>query len=331
MLAAKVLMAQGVEVTGLSFKSCFFGTLKAKKAAEQLGIELIEVDFTDEHLGMVKNPAHGYGKNMNPCIDCHTLMLKRAKEIMEGGEPAFTKASAGKYDFVATGEVLGQRPMSQNREALKIVEEFSGLGGKLVRPLSAKLLDESEPEKQGKLVRGRLMDISGRSRQRQLELVKKYNIKEYSSPAGGCLLTDQEFSAKLLKLLEYWPDCAGNDVELLKNGRVFWLKNKGGKYILMVVGRDQKDNEQLEKLAKAGDIIIQPVTENGPTSLVRGIKYKVLSIMEEIQVSEEIKISELKLGEKKSEEETIKLAAELTGYYAAKLRGKKIKFNIINN
>ncbi|MDP2736973.1 MAG: 7-cyano-7-deazaguanine synthase, partial [bacterium] len=183
MLAARVLLDQGVEVTGLSFKSNFFGTIKAKKAAEQLGVELIEIDFSDEHLEMVKNPTHGYGKNMNPCIDCHALMLKRAKEIMVRDG----------FDFVATGEVLGQRPMSQHRDALDIVEKVSGLEGKLVRPLSAKLLNESEAEKQGKLIRNRLLDISGRSRQRQLELVKKYGIKEYASPGGGCLLTDPEF------------------------------------------------------------------------------------------------------------------------------------------
>ena len=322
MLAARVLMEQGIEAVGLSFKSNFFGTVKAKKVAEQLGIKLIEVDFSDEHLTMVKNPAHGYGKNMNPCIDCHSLMLKRAKEIME----------KEKFDFVATGEVLGQRPMSQHRDALKIVEKISGLEGKLVRPMSAKLLDESEPEKQKKIIRGKLLDISGRSRKRQLELVKKYSIKEYASPGGGCLLTDPEFSEKLLKLLEYWPDCDGNDIELLKWGRINWLKGKKDKNVLLIVGRDEKDNESLEKLARAGDVIIQPAEENGPTSVARIKNYelKITNEIREIKVPEEIKMSELKFGEKKSEEEIVELAVMLTGYYAAKLRGKKIKFNIIN-
>jgi predicted subunit of tRNA(5-methylaminomethyl-2-thiouridylate) methyltransferase len=331
MLAARVLMEQGVEVTGLSFKSNFFSADRAKKAAGELGIKLIEIDFSDEHLKMVKNPAHGYGKNMNPCVDCHGLMLKKAKEIME----------KEKFDFVATGEVLGQRPMSQNKEALKIVEKIAGLEGKLVRPLSAKLLNISEPEKQGKLIRGKLLDISGRSRQRQLELVKKYGIKEYASPGGGCLLTDPEFSEKLLKILGYWPDCASNDIALLKYGRAFWLKDtspqpspykgEGEKNILLVIGRDEKDNENLEKLAQKGDVIIQLADENGPTSLLRGIQYNVSSIMErEIQVLEELKMSELKLGDSKSQEEIIKLATMLTGYYATKSRGKKLKLNIIN-
>lgn len=321
MLAAKVLMEQGVEIIGLSFKSCFFSTTKAKKAAEYLGIKLIEVDFTDEHLIMVKNPAHGYGKNMNPCIDCHGLMLKKAKEIME----------KEKYDFVATGEVLGQRPMSQNAEALKIVEKISELEGKLVRPLSAKLLDESEPEKQGKLIRGRLLDISGRSRKRQLELVKKYGIKEYSSPGGGCLLTESEFSEKLLKILEYWSECGGNDIEILKHGRVFWLKNKNDKNVLLIVGRDDKENEILKKIAKPEDIIMELTEENGPTSLIRGIENRTSGIMErEIQAPQKLKMGELKLGEEKSDEEIIELATMLTGYYATKSRGKKVKLSIIN-
>jgi len=322
MLAARVLLDQGVEVTGLSFKSNFFNTLKAKKAAEQLDIELIEVDFSDEHLAMTKNPAHGYGKNMNPCIDCHALMLKKAKEIMEKDG----------YDFVATGEVLGQRPMSQHRDALDIVEKISGLKGKLIRPLCAKLLNESESEKQGKLIRGRLLDISGRSRARQLELVKKYNIKEYASPGGGCLLTDPEFSEKLLKMLEYWPDCSSNDIALLKSGRVIWLKDENDKNVLLVIGRDEKCNEQLEKAAAAGDILIQPVQENGPTSLLRGINnYNMGKNEREIDVPEELKMSEFRIGENKGGEELVNVALILTGYYATKSRGKKIKLNIINN
>ncbi|MFA5359733.1 MAG: tRNA 4-thiouridine(8) synthase ThiI [Patescibacteria group bacterium] len=320
MLAARVLMEQGVEVVGLSFKSVFFNTIKAKKSAEQLGINFIEADFTDEHLEMVKNPAHGYGKNMNPCIDCHTLMLKKAKEIME----------KDKFDFVATGEVLGQRPMSQNKQALEIVEKNSGLEGKLVRPLSAKLLNESEPEKQGKLIRGKLLDINGRSRHRQLELVKKYGIKEFSSPAGGCLLTDPEFSEKLLKILEFWPNCDGNDITLLRYGRVFWLKNKDEKNILLIIGRDEKENENLSKSAIKGDIIIELVEENGPTSLIRGIKYSASNIRE-VEIPKELKMGELKIGEEKTNEEIIDLSLFLTGYYATKSRGKKAKLNIIIN
>lgn len=319
MLAARTLMEQGIEVTGLSFKSYFFGTAKGKKVAAQLGIKHIEVDFSAEHLVMVKKPKYGYGKNMNPCIDCHAMMLKKAGEIMrrEG------------YDFIATGEVLGERPMSQNKEALRIVEKDSGLSGRLIRPLSAKLLDQSEPEKAGLVNREKLFNISGRSRQRQLELVKKYGIKEYASPGGGCLLTDPAFSEKLLKILEFWPECNGNDIELLKWGRVNWLKDEHDNNVLLMIGRDKQDNENLEKLAGSGDVIIQLAEENGPTSLIRGIRNKELGISElEIEAPEELKLGELRLGEKKGQEEIIKLAARLTGYYAAKLRGKKVKLEV---
>lgn len=320
MLAARTLMEQGIEVRGLSFKSYFFGTGKAKKIAAQLGLELIEMDFSAEHLAMVKNPKYGYGKNMNPCIDCHAMMLKKAKEIMERDG----------YDFVSTGEVLGERPMSQNLQALKIVEKDSGLIGRLIRPLSAKLLDESALEKAGVVSRGKLFDISGRSRKRQLELVKKYGIKEYASPGGGCLLTDPVFSEKLLKILEFWPDCHGNDIELLKCGRVNWLKDENDNNILLIIGRDKKDNENLEKLAQSGDVLISLVDENGPTSLLRSKKLEVRSKneMQEIKVPDELKMSELKLGKRKSQEEIINLTLRLTGYYATKLRGKRVKLEV---
>ncbi|MDO8593028.1 MAG: tRNA 4-thiouridine(8) synthase ThiI [bacterium] len=345
MLAARVLMEQGIEVTGLSFKSCFFGTAKGKKVAGQLGIELIEIDFSEEHLAMVKNPKHGYGKNINPCIDCHALMLKKAGEIMINKTLGVQGDTECPYDFVATGEVLGERPMSQNKEALKIVEKESGLAGKLIRPLSAKLLDESEPEKTGMVNRGRLLDISGRSRARQLELVKKYNIKEYASPGGGCLLTDPRFSEKLLKMFELWPECQGNDIELLKWGRINWLKANADLCglmrtnaekmcnILMIVGRDEKDNEKLEELAKSGDVLMRLADENGPTSLLRIMSHelRIMDETREIDVPVELKMSEFKLDEKKSAEEIINLGLILTGYYATKARGKKVKFNIINS
>lgn len=328
MLAARTLMEQGVLVTGLVFVSNFFGAAKARKAAEQLEIKLIEVEFKKAHLDMVKNPKHGYGKNMNPCIDCHALMLRYAKEIMEGKspQPPFTKRGSNYevYDFVATGEILGQRPMSQNKEALNIVARESGIGDLLVRPMSAKLLDESRPEKDGLLIRGKLHAISGRSREKQKELVEKYKIKEYASPGGGCLLTDPEFSQRLIKLFEYWPECGGNDIDLLKNGRVFWINGKNGK-VLIVVGRNQDDCENLKKLAKRGDIVVELKEEVGPTTVVR-FKIKDLSFKDnelKLDIPEKLKMSELKLGEKKSEEEILNIAGLLTGYHAPKARGGK--------
>jgi tRNA-uridine 2-sulfurtransferase len=341
LLAAKVLMEQSIEVTGVSFKSYFFDTAKAVKAAEQLGIKLIEVDFSEEHLAMVKNPKHGYGKNMNPCIDCHALMLKKAREMLDHPPSLPTRGNehlyqGGKYDFVATGEVLGERPMSQNAQALQTVEKESGLTGRLIRPLSAKLLKESDAEKAGLVIRRKLLAISGRSRKPQLALVEKYGIKEYSSPDGGCLLTDSAFSEKLMKLLEYWPDSLGVDIALLRNGRIFWLKNKTGRNILLAVGRDKKNNEALEALARPGDVLIKFAEAAGPTSLVRITNYphpgtselRITKEMQEIEVPRELKMGELRLGESKSDAEILETALILTGYYAVKARGKQVKLAV---
>ncbi|MFH1523272.1 MAG: tRNA 4-thiouridine(8) synthase ThiI [Patescibacteria group bacterium] len=327
MLAARTLMEQGVKVTGLTFISNFFGSKKARKASEQLGIELKEVGFSDEHLKMVKNPKYGYGKNMNPCIDCHALMLRKAKEIMEREG----------YDFIATGEILGQRPMSQNKEALKIVAEYSGVGDKLVRPMSAKLLDETGPEKEGKVIRGRLHNIRGRSRERQRELVEKYGIKEYASPGGGCLLTDPEFSERLLKMFDCWPDCNGQDVKLLRYGRVFWLKKRmaanektnGCEYSLIVVGRNKNECEKLENLAKKGDVAMELKDVKGPLTVLRIFNFQFSIFNDfEVQVPEKLKMSEMKLGEEKSEEEILQIAGILTGWYSPKARGKKVKIKL---
>lgn len=319
LLAARTLIEQGVEVVGLSFKSNFFDTFGAKKTAEQLGVELKEVDFSREHLEMVKNPKYGYGKNMNPCIDCHSLMFRHAKKIMEDEG----------FGFVATGEVLGQRPMSQNRESLNTVAKYSGLNDLLLRPLSAKLLDETLPEKSGKINRGRLHNISGRTREGQMELVEKYGIKDYASPAGGCLLTDPEFSDRLMKMFDFWPDCDGNDVSLLKSGRMFCAKSKEG-HILIVIGRNKEDNEKIKNLAKAGDIIVELKDEVGPTTIIRSKKSNELKSEEvEAEIPKEIKMSEFKLGEEKTVREILDGVVVMTGHYAVKARGRKIKFNII--
>jgi len=326
MLAAKILINQDIEVMGLTFSSYFFGSKKDRQSAGQLGIKLKEIDFSDKHLEMVKNPKYGYGKNMNPCIDCHALMLKGAKKIMDDEG----------YDFIATGEVLGQRPMSQNKEALETVAKYSGVGEKLVRPLSAKLLNITEPEKAGKIIRGKLLNISGRTRDKQLELVKKYGIKEYASPGGGCLLTDPIFSDRLIKMFDYWSDCKGNDVELLKYGRIFWLNTARNK-ALVVVGRHSDDNKKLEKLAQKGDVIMELKEIAGPFTIIR-IRNREPSNMagkqgtknkeQELEIPEELKKSELSLGKEKNEEEILHLAGLLTGWYATKARGKKVLIDL---
>ncbi len=269
-LAAKILMEQGIEVLGIVFRSCFFDQNQAKKSAREIGLKLKLVDFSKEHLEIVKKPKYGYGKNMNPCIDCHLLMLKKAKEIMK----------RLKYDFVATGEVLDERPMSQNKTILKLLEKKSGLEGYLLRPLSAKLLNPTIPEKRGWVEREKLLDISGRQRKKQIELARKFKIKNYPTPAGGCLLTDPQFSKRLKDMLEKWPEANCDDIKLLKVGRHFWLVGKEFRkraykahqkdWFLVVVGRDKKDNQNIKNLKKNSDLVVELKNIPGPTTLVRG-------------------------------------------------------------
>jgi tRNA U34 2-thiouridine synthase MnmA/TrmU len=255
-LAVKVLQAQGISVTGISFETPFFNSKNAGVAAEQLSIPLVVRDITAIHLEMLREPKHGFGANMNPCIDCHILMVKIADCIMrEQG-----------LDFVFTGEVLNERPMSQNRRALRIVQKESGCGGRLLRPLSAKLLEETLPEKEGKVNRDMLFSIHGRSRKPQMELAAKYGLSEYPTPAGGCLLTDPRFSQKLRDLWEHEGLVNVKWIALLKTGRHFRL-DSGKKAI---VGRNREENETLVSSAAADDMILKTVSVPGPVAIVPG-------------------------------------------------------------
>lgn len=257
MLAICLLREQGIEMEGVVFKSPFFGTKSAEKAAEQLKVKLHVIDFSDEILALVRKPPHGFGGAMNPCIDCHAAMIRRAGEFMR----------AGGYDFVSTGEVLNQRPMSQNRRSLETVAESSGLKGVLLRPLSAQLLDPTDPELDGRIDRSRLGAIQGRNRQPQMELVKRYGLTEYPSPAGGCLLTEKGFCRKLKDLFDHTegiPPVA--DVELLKFSRHFRLP-EGGR---IIVGRNRLDNLALKALLTEGRMILHTVNIPGPTAAVLG-------------------------------------------------------------
>ncbi len=289
-LAAQLLKKQGIKVTALSFKSYFFDSKQAKKAAEVLRIPLKVIDISREHLKMVKKPSYGYGRAMNPCIDCHILMLKKAKEVMK----------KGKFDLVATGEVLGERPMSQNTGALKLIEKESSLSGYLLRPLSAELLKPTILEEKGIINRDKLLDISGRSRKRQIALAKEWRIKWYPTPAGGCLLTDSEFGKKLKELLRICPECEGNDIGTLKLGRHFWQ----GK-VKIIVGRNEKENKKIKKLARKGDVLIEMKDCPGPLTLIRNY------------------------SQKKIAPKIIKKAEDLTRYYSTKARGKNnIEFKV---
>ncbi|MDO5462607.1 MAG: tRNA 4-thiouridine(8) synthase ThiI [bacterium] len=258
MLAVCVLRDQGIEMDGLVFKSPFFSPEGAIKAAKHLGITLHILDFTETILGLVRNPPHGFGGAMNPCIDCHANMIAAAGAFMrEHG-----------YDFVSTGEVLNQRPMSQNRRSLDTVAKSSGLEGYLIRPLSAQLLDPSIPEQDGRVDRSRLCAIQGRNRQPQMELVQRFGIKEFPSPAGGCLLTEKGFCRKLRDLFDHTDGIPEvRDVELMKYPRQFRLPD-GGR---IIVGRNRDDNKRLKALAaKENRTILHTVNIPGPTALVIG-------------------------------------------------------------
>ncbi len=253
-LAVKVLQEQYVQVLGVSFHSCFFDTAQAVAASRQLDIPLRIMDFSEEHLLLVRNPPHGYGKCVNPCIDCHALMLRHAGRLME---------EEG-YNFIFTGEVLGERPMSQNRQALALVAEESGYPEVVLRPLSARLLPATRPEREGLIDRERLLGIRGRSRKPQMELARTYGLTDYPTPAGGCKLTDPNFSRRLKDLFDHSGEVTPRDVELLKVGRHFRLSET----VKVVMGRNEQENQRLLSLRQADDTHLIVVGPPGPDVLV---------------------------------------------------------------
>jgi len=255
-LAALTLKRQGVDVTCIAFATPFFGAGRARQAADHMEIPLIVRDISDIHLEMIKNPRYGYGKNMNPCIDCHAMMFRLAGEIME---------KEG-FDFLFSGEVLGQRPMSQNAIALKTVAKHSGFPERILRPLSARLLPATPMEEQGLVDRSRLLDIQGRSRKPQEELAREWGLVEYPSSGGGCLLTEKSFSNRLRDLLEHNPLATPVDAELLKAGRQFRLSDKSK----MILGRKLEDNERIKELRRPSDITLRAKDFSGPLGLVTG-------------------------------------------------------------
>ena len=255
-LAIRVLQRAGAEVEAVCFSTPFFDISAAKKAAEALGVKLHVIDFTDDEISLIEKPPHGFGGAMNPCIDCHALMIRRAGELME---------RLG-YDFVATGEVQGQRPMSQNKQSLGVVEKCSGLKGRLVRPMSAKLLEPTIPEQEGKLDREKLLDISGRARDRQIALAAEFGIVDYPSPAGGCKLTEEGFCRKLKDLQDHEGLGDRRLIELLLVGRRFRLPDGSS----VALGRDRDENAVLR--AEARGVRLAPVNVPGPTALVPDLK-----------------------------------------------------------
>ena len=255
-LAALALKRQGVEVACIAFVTPFFGAARAEKAARAMDIPLIVRPIGEIHLEMVKNPVYGYGKNMNPCIDCHAMMFRIAGEVM---------AEQG-FDFLFSGEVLGQRPMSQNLSALQAVAKHSGMTGRILRPLSARLLPETPMEKGGLVDRSRLLDIQGRTRRRQAKLAKAWGLTEYPPSGGGCLLTEKSFSGRLRDLFLHQPEATIIDVELLKLGRQFRLSPNAR----LTLGRDQASNEKIKAIARPADILLRAESFTGPLGLVSG-------------------------------------------------------------
>jgi tRNA-specific 2-thiouridylase len=287
-LATKLILDQGIEVEAINFVSpfclCGKGGCGAVGVAKKFNIPLKVVSVGKDYLKIIRNPPHGYGRNMNPCIDCRIFMLKQAKK--------YAKESGA--SFIFTGEVLGERPMSQHRQALDVIEKEAGLEGKILRPLSARLLPETEAEKKGWVNREKLMDIKGRSRKRQIETARKFSIKDYPCPAGGCLLTCKEFADKLRDLFAQRKRVTLADVRLLKVGRHFRLsENK------IIVGRNEVENKTLLQSKPKHDYYFEVQGCGSPITLLQGRKTK----------------------------EAIKNAARLTAYYSDKKAGEvSVKF-----
>ena len=276
-LAVKLVLDQGIDVEAVNFVSpfclCRKGGCGALEVAKNLNIPLKTITVGEEYLRIVRKPQFGYGKNMNPCIDCRIFMLKKAKKYAE-------EIGAS---FIFTGEVLGQRPMSQHRKTLGIIEKEAGLKGKILRPLSAKLLPPTEVERKGLVSRETLLGIEGRSRKKQIRLAQELKVTEYSCPGGGCLLTYREFTSKLKDLFERKKRISLKDVRLLKVGRHFRFgKNK------IIVGRNEAENGLLLQMKMTNDYCFEAQDTGSPITLLQGPKTRI----------------------------AIKRAAELTVYYS---------------
>ncbi len=263
-LAILQMMKFGVEVEAITFMTHFGCDATDSSscgsdpypAAEQFGFKVRLAHLGWKFVDIVRNPKFGHGKNMNPCIDCRLLMIGEVKSIID---------MIG-ADFVITGEVLGQRPMSQRRFTIDLVAKECGLDGRLVRPLSGRLLPATLPEKEGLIKREWLLDIEGRSRKRQMALAAEFGLTQYPNPASGCLLTDQRYSDRLRDLLKYKPETDFNDFNLLRVGRHFRL----GPQTKLVVGRDESENRIIESLMIKSDYHLETPDFGSPVGLLRG-------------------------------------------------------------
>lgn len=263
-LAVKVMLEQGIEVEALNFTSPFCTCTgknagcksEAIRVAEEFGIPIKVMHKGVEYLELVRNPKHGYGKGMNPCIDCRIFLLRKAKEYL---------AESG-ADFVITGEVLGQRPMSQRRHTLDIIERESGLAGRLLRPLSAKHFEPTLPEQEGWVDREKLLAIQGRSRKEQMQLAEDLDVKNYPCPAGGCLLTEVSFVSKVRDVFDHSDQLNLRDFRLLKVARHFRV----GPRTKALIGRNEAENELLSRNIQPGEAALRWVEGSSPLGVVMG-------------------------------------------------------------
>jgi hypothetical protein len=256
-LSGLVLRNQGIHVEWITFETPFFSASKADKASRQTGIQLHVQDITDDYLDMLVAPPAGFGKNMNPCMDCHALMFQKAGEYMQ----------ANGFDFLFSGEVQGQRPMSQNTNALRYVAKRSKFDSFILRPLSAQRLPETPMEQQGLVDRSRLLGLFGRSRKPQMALAEKFGISDYPSPAGGCLLTDPGYSRRLKDLMDHGTPLTRDNLHLLKFGRHMRLNPQ----TKIIVGRTKQDNDQMLRHYDAQrDAVLKVSGYPGPTVVIPG-------------------------------------------------------------
>ena len=254
-LAALVLRRQGIHVEWIVFETPFFSAEKAQRAARLNGVPITVRSILPVYLEMLKSPPAGYGKQMNPCMDCHALMFRLAGEEMQ----------ARGFDFLFSGEVTGQRPMSQNKNSLRYVEKNSGFDGYIVRPLSAQNLPETLPEKEGLVDRGMLLNLSGRTRKPQLALAAEFGVTDFPSPAGGCLLTEKGYAARLRDLFACQDTYRDAEFYLLSYGRHLRL-NACHK---LIVGRSKMENQKIEALIDPSvDTVLRVKTLPGPVSLI---------------------------------------------------------------
>lgn len=262
-LAVRMMQEQGFDVSAVAIKTpfCDFDCgrgcgFEIRERADDLGVNLKTVYLGDEYIEMLKNPKYGRGAGFNPCVDCRSMMFDAAKKHMEeiGAE------------FIISGEVLGQRPMSQHGRALHTIERESGLKGKILRPLSGGLLPPTDAEKDGLIKREDLGTVRGRTRRAQLEMAREYGIEDPPNAGGGCLLTDPSFGLRAKDLFEHVETPTINDIDLLKVGRQFRFDESSK----LVVGRDQNENMVIRSLSLPEDILLEAEDHMGPTAIIRG-------------------------------------------------------------